>query len=138
MNKKGFTMVELLGVITILGILMGVAIPAVYQYVKKSRDQAYETLLKTSYEAAESKAANTMADPSTGNITYTISELADEGYMDTPIDPNNQGVSCTGNVVIKKVSTAGIDDYKYEVRLTCSGKTMGRVFYTDGTEEELS
>ena len=38
MNKKGFTMIELLGVITILGILMVVAIPAVYQYVKKSKD----------------------------------------------------------------------------------------------------
>ena len=131
MNKKGFTMIELLGVITIMGILMGVAIPAVYRNVIRSRTQAFNTLLKTSYEAAQSKAANTMADPSTGDITYTISELADEGYMDTPIDPNNQGVSCTGNVVIKKVSTSGLDSYEYIVTLNCSGKSETKTFKTE-------
>lgn len=136
MNKKGFTMIELLGVITILGILSGIAIPAVYRHVTHAREQAYETLLKTSYEAAQSKAANTMADPTaepSGKIEYSIDDLVNEGYMDDPIDPQKNGSSCTGTVTITKATTvSGIDSYNYEVKLTCSGKTLEpKTFHTE-------
>ena len=42
MNKKAFTMVELLGVLVILGILSGVSVTAVYKYKEKAQKQAYE------------------------------------------------------------------------------------------------
>ena len=37
MNKKGFTLVELLAVIVILGLLMAIAIPSVTKYITQSR-----------------------------------------------------------------------------------------------------
>ncbi|MEG1315936.1 MAG: prepilin-type N-terminal cleavage/methylation domain-containing protein, partial [Oscillospiraceae bacterium] len=44
LNKKGFTLVELIVVIAILGVLMVVLVPQYIQYVEKSRvsvDESY-------------------------------------------------------------------------------------------------
>ena len=40
-NKKAFTLIELLAVIIILGILMIIAIPSVTEYINNSRESAY-------------------------------------------------------------------------------------------------
>lgn len=45
MNKKGFTLVELLGVIVILGIVLTIAIPAVSNYIDKSKREAFSDIL---------------------------------------------------------------------------------------------
>ena len=44
MNKKGFTMVELLAVITILGVVMAIAIPAVTSQITTTSSKYYEDL----------------------------------------------------------------------------------------------
>ena len=41
LNKKGFTLIELLAVIVILAVVLGIAIPAVSQYITKSRKNGY-------------------------------------------------------------------------------------------------
>lgn len=40
-NNKGVTMIELLGAITILAILLGVAVPAISETIRKTRNQTY-------------------------------------------------------------------------------------------------
>ncbi|MCR0482160.1 prepilin-type N-terminal cleavage/methylation domain-containing protein, partial [[Clostridium] innocuum] len=37
-NKKGFTLVEIIVVLVIIGILMALAVPAVMSYVRKAAD----------------------------------------------------------------------------------------------------
>ena len=39
-NKKGFTLVELLAVIVILGVLLMIAVPAVQNVIKKAKNNA--------------------------------------------------------------------------------------------------
>lgn len=46
MNKKGFTLVELLAVIVILGIALTIAIPAVSNYIDKSKKEGFVTVLR--------------------------------------------------------------------------------------------
>ncbi|MBR2828523.1 MAG: type II secretion system protein [Bacilli bacterium] len=53
MNKKGFTLVELLAAITLLGILMGIAIPAIMHLITGNRNQIYVTDAKKLIALAE-------------------------------------------------------------------------------------
>ena len=46
MNRKGFTLVELLATITILGLIVLIVVPAVSKNVTKSKEKSYENLEK--------------------------------------------------------------------------------------------
>lgn len=51
--KKGFTLVELLGVIVILGLIAMIAIPTINAALESSRDKAYDEQVRTIVGAAE-------------------------------------------------------------------------------------
>ena len=44
-NNKGFTLIEILAAIVILGIISTIAVPAVYKYVTKTKDFSYEIII---------------------------------------------------------------------------------------------
>ena len=52
-NNKGFSMVELLAVIVILGILFGIGMQAYSKYREKAKQQGYDTMAKSASHAAE-------------------------------------------------------------------------------------
>ncbi len=120
MNNKGFSMIELLGVIVIIAILAGIAIPAVTKYIGKTRDRAYDNIYESAFSAAEGKY---MHDLEEGNITYQIKgDLYDKGYMDEPLDPSTKTL-CDGEVEIIEVDdNLEITEYQYNVTLDCTGK----------------
>ncbi|MDY4051261.1 MAG: type II secretion system protein, partial [Candidatus Faecenecus gallistercoris] len=43
-QKRGFTMIELLAVLVILGIIMVIAVPSVVGYLQDSKQKYYEQL----------------------------------------------------------------------------------------------
>ena len=53
MNKKGFTLIEVLVVITIIGIMTSIAIPASQGIAKKINEKSYQTKLKLASEGAK-------------------------------------------------------------------------------------
>ncbi len=53
MNKKGFTLVELLAVIAILAILVIIALPNVMKLFNRAKEQAFTTELKEIYKTAQ-------------------------------------------------------------------------------------
>lgn len=55
-NNKGFTLVELLAVIVILGIIMAIAVPAVSSYINKSRKDAWISSANNFINAVRNKA----------------------------------------------------------------------------------
>ena len=118
MNNKGFSMIELLGVIVIIGILAGLAIPAVTKYIGKTRDRAYDNLYESAYSAAQGKYMN---DLQTGNTEYNIKDLYDQGYMDEPIDPSNKGF-CDGKVFITEDESTEVSEYTFKVKLNCTNE----------------
>lgn len=135
MKNKGFTLVELLGVLVVLGILMGVAIPAVYKYLTRSKTDAMETMAKSAFEAAHSKATGEQME--VNNTSYTLEDLYKGGFMDKPIDPDAKERLCTGDVkieVIQSDSAQELDNYIYKVHIKCSAKEIKRIYTTDGQE----
>ena len=68
-NNKGFTLVELIVVIAILGVLMAVLVPQYIQYVEKSRIAVDESMLGEIAHNMEIGAATTELD---AGATYTI------------------------------------------------------------------
>lgn len=126
MNKKGFTLVELLGVITILGILMGVAVGAVSIYLKKSKNQAYENIELSAYDAVRNyMMENSILLNKGEKLRVTLDELTEQQYIENPQDPNKKGSNCTSAdsyIEVKNETTAnnsGLDDYKYYIHVVC-------------------
>ncbi len=53
MNKKAFTLIELLAVIVILGVLLAIAIPAVSKYINTAKKSTYIINVKEYVDAAK-------------------------------------------------------------------------------------
>lgn len=129
LNKKGFSLVELLATITILGIITAVAVGAVTIYLNKSREQAMDTIASTSYDGMVNymMEKNILLNPKgqpNSTTTIDIETLFQEQYIEKPIDPYNEGTTCEGTVTVTNETssaTAGLADYRYQVKVRCSG-----------------
>lgn len=75
LNKKAFTLIELLAVIIILGVLLLIAVPAVSRYIQESREDTYATNLSKFVDAV-SPEVNSYNEP------YTF---ATDEYLVVPI-----------------------------------------------------
>lgn len=110
-NKKGFTLVELLAVIIILGVLLMIAVPAVQNVIKKAKNNATQKQAELFIDAAKKMA---IIDEATSDmVIYKLSDL------DSDVDKNR----FTGMVVALKENGS----YKYYIYLNDSvnKKTIG-------------
>lgn len=71
-NKNGFTLIEILAVIIIIGVVMLIAVPAVSNYINSSRKSAYITTAKEYIKEAQSKIATKDYELYDKNATYYI------------------------------------------------------------------
>ena len=69
-NKKGFTLVELVVVIAIIGVLAAILIPTMLNYVKKSRMRTANANAKVLFNTAKTSATGYVAD---GESAHDIS-----------------------------------------------------------------
>lgn len=86
--KKGFTLVELLAVITLLGLLSLIVVPVVDKLIKDSEEELYQTQIKNIEDGAKNWASKNIFNlPESGYIDKTICELERDGFLE--IDMKN-------------------------------------------------
>lgn len=67
MNKKGFTLVEVLAVIVLLGLLVGIAVPNILRSQTKAKEKTLATKVKNIERAAVLWGQDNKADVLNGN-----------------------------------------------------------------------
>lgn len=141
-NNKGFTLVELLGVIVILSILITIAGIAISKYIKNSQNKTYLSFEKNLKSAAnnymidciESNEEDCTIPEYGGSIALTYNELVNKGYSKIIKDPQSNGYCDESYVVVRNQNLSGVK-LDYEVCLLCDKyKTNGGCTF-DTTEK---
>ena len=131
-NNKGFTMVELLAAIVILGILSAVAIGAVSWILQRSRENYYVTLEKNVTMAGENYYVDNRASlpKSIGqNRRILLKTLVDKKYLPEVLDYNKNDCTASSDSYIKVVKYSE-SDYLYTAYFDCPG-------YKTSEEEQI-
>ncbi len=120
-NKKGFSLVEVLATIAILGILTGISIIGYTRYVDSSKRKSYAIMVSSAQTAMKNYS---MDFPNAKEVTFQ--ELVDGGYLSSPVDPGNKDTVCRGKVFINPdvtlapTSQAALQEDNYKVSICCS------------------
>jgi len=84
--KKGFTLVELLATILILGVLTTIATVSINSILKNAREKAYNLQIENIKDGAKSWAAKNMFDlKDDGSVTLTLYFLKQKGLVEQDI-----------------------------------------------------
>lgn len=93
MNKKGFTLVELLGVFSITAIILLIVVPSVTNMLRKAKDDQYESFKNDIFLAAEAYVGVNHSDflelKEEGGVAYiSMQDLLYSDYLkSTIVDP---------------------------------------------------
>lgn len=128
LNKKGFTLVELLAVIVILAVVMLIAVTAVGPMMTKSRKSALGVegvgavdAAKAAFQAEQLNSTTDGIKP-TSSACFTIDYLCEEGYFEKGC---NEGETdgYAGSVSVEHTEN-GKFDYKFSI-------TNGSYYFVD-------
>lgn len=94
--KKGFTLIELIGVIAVLAVILLIALPTITSSVRRNNEQKYANTLQDIYLAAEQytltyKEKFPQLDESGGRVKVTIADLKEAGYLDQHLENPKTG-----------------------------------------------
>ena len=124
MQKKGFTLVELMGVLIIIGVLSLILIPVISGIIKEQKQKQYEQQIINIELAAKNLGSDNLSilPEKDGEYMYlTLGQLKSMGYMEGSIINPNSKEEISDCARIKVTRTGSI--YKYEYDKTTESET---------------
>ena len=104
MRDRGFTLVEILAVITLIGVLALITIPTIDVVIKSTREKGYENQKEVILSAAKDYGASNMMDLPTvdGDYIYiTLGDLKLGGFIEVDvINPINEMCISNDTVIV--------------------------------------
>jgi len=85
MKQKGFTMIELLVVIVILGLLAVIIYPVINRQINRSKENLYKAQIEIIEKGARNWGADNFSKLPIANgsqVTVTLGDLETEGYIE--------------------------------------------------------
>lgn len=130
-NNNGFSLIELLGVIVILGIVSVACIVAYSKYHSRAVRQSYSMM---SQDASDAAINYFMDNPLLTEVS--LETLVNEDYLENAIDPVSKKEICTGTVTrveINRGNMETLDDESLKVNIEC-GTHSSCMIYPNHTE----
>ncbi len=116
-KKKGFTLVELIAVVAILGLIALIVYPAIGSVIRTARESSYEDQVAVIIKAAQSWSVdNAVTLPDDGSVyRLSVDTLVEEGYIsnDEVIDPRDSSKTLDGTIEIQYDSSISQFTFNY-------------------------
>lgn len=118
--KKGFTLIELIGVVIILAIISVLVYPSILKQINATKSELSDSMKEIIYTATDLYASNSRLEKTNGFVyCVTIRQLVDKDYLNSNlVDPvTKENISQDKYVKI----TVFNSNYKYEITDSCTG-----------------
>lgn len=118
-NKKGFSLVELMAVLVILGVVFAIAIPSYNSYTKKARNTLYSSYISNIKDATSAYLEECLRNNTCSNlnkVNYTYYTI--RGHRIRDIDPNKLNVKIDNNKCSDAKISIGFPTTAYKEKVT--------------------
>ena len=121
LNNKGFSLVELLGVMVILGIVLGLSIAQYRKHIYETIQKSYDLMAENVEYAAENYFIDHPLEDS-----VTVEELVEQNYIEQIDDPSRQAKAddvCQGKIrktTLESTEEGALDTNELAVSICCT------------------